>query len=198
MTSITYLKGCIFLCHLAHKISKCHTSFSWSGLLSQRNLCIFLLIACHLFLWHCCTFLRTWGILSFCKMYYKKHAYSNILKIFQPKNENFQIKNTVIFNVSAQNRDCGYSLELPWWGSLMSTPNLCSKQRLWVLIRTALMRQFLMSTPNLCFWAEIRKIMYTPVNPSFTKYKWGLRGQNYIGMFSADMVSRTLFYCSIF
>ena len=21
---------------------------------------------------------------------------------------------------------------------------------------------------NLCFWAEIRKIMYTPVNPSFT------------------------------
>ena len=30
---------------------------------------------------------------------------------------------------------------------------------------------------NLCFWAEIRKIMYTPVNPSFTtKKKWGLRG----------------------
>ena len=26
--------------------------------------------------------------------------------------------------------------------------------------------------------------MYTPVNPSFTIYKWGLRGQNYIGMFS--------------
>ena len=22
--------------------------------------------------------------------------------------------------------------------------------------------------PPLCFWAEIRKIMYTPVNPSFT------------------------------
>ena len=26
----------------------------------------------------------------------------------------------------------------------------------------------LMSTQNLCFWADIRKIMYTPVNPSFT------------------------------
>ena len=26
------------------------------------------------------------------------------------------------------------------------------------------------------FWAEIRKIMYTPVNPSFTIYKWCLRG----------------------
>ena len=26
-------------------------------------------------------------------------------------------------------------------------------------------------------------IMYTPVNPSFTIYKWGLRGQNYIYVF---------------
>ena len=26
----------------------------------------------------------------------------------------------------------------------------------------------LMSTHNLCFWAEIRKLMYTPLNPSFT------------------------------
>ena len=26
------------------------------------------------------------------------------------------------------------------------------------------------------FWAEIRKIMYTAVNPSFTLQKWGLRG----------------------
>ena len=30
--------------------------------------------------------------------------------------------------------------------------------------------------PQSMFWAEIRKIMYTPVNPSFTKWKWGLRG----------------------
>ena len=25
--------------------------------------------------------------------------------------------------------------------------------------------------------------MYTPVNPSFTVYKWGLRGQNYMCVF---------------
>ena len=47
-----------------------------------------------------------------------KHAYSNIMKILPPKNENFQIKNSDIFHVSAQ------------------------KHRLWVLVRTASMRQF--------------------------------------------------------
>ena len=41
----------------------------------------------------------------------RKHAYSNILKILPPKNENFQIKNSDIFNISAQNIDLGYSLE---------------------------------------------------------------------------------------
>ena len=42
----------------------------------------------------------------------RKHAYSNILKILPPKNENFQIKNSDIFHISAQSIDCGYSLEL--------------------------------------------------------------------------------------
>ena len=41
-----------------------------------------------------------------------KHAYSNILKFLQPKN-NFLIKNSVIFHISDQNIDCGYSLEPP-------------------------------------------------------------------------------------
>ena len=41
----------------------------------------------------------------------RKHTYSNILKILPPKNENFQIKNSDIFHISAQNIDCGYSLE---------------------------------------------------------------------------------------
>ena len=36
-----------------------------------------------------------------------------ILKILPPKNENFQIKNADIFHTSAQNIDCGYSLEPP-------------------------------------------------------------------------------------
>ena len=43
----------------------------------------------------------------------RKHTYSNILKILPPKNENFQMKNSNIFHISAQNIDCGYSLEPP-------------------------------------------------------------------------------------
>ena len=53
------------------------------------------------------------------------------------------MKNSDSFYISAQNIDCGYSLEPPLWGGSNETYNLC-------------------------FWAEIRKIMYTPVNPSFT------------------------------
>ena len=62
---------------------------------------------------------------------------------FQPKKENFQIKNSDIFLISAQNIGCKYSLEPPRRGGSNEYHNLC-------------------------FWAEIRKIMYTPVNPSFT------------------------------
>ena len=43
----------------------------------------------------------------------RKHAYSNILKILPSKNDNFQIRNSNIFHISAQNIDCGYSLEPP-------------------------------------------------------------------------------------
>ena len=34
-------------------------------------------------------------------------------KISPPKTENFQIKNSYISHISAQNIDCGYSLEPP-------------------------------------------------------------------------------------
>ena len=37
----------------------------------------------------------------------QKHAYSNILKMLPSNNENFQIKNSDIFHISAQNIDCG-------------------------------------------------------------------------------------------
>ena len=57
------------------------------------------------------------------------------------KNENFQIKKSDIFHISAENIDCGYSLELPGDSN---------------------------EYPQSMFSAEIRKIMYTPVNPSFT------------------------------
>ena len=48
-----------------------------------------------------------------------------------------------IFHISAQNTDCRYSLEPPRRGGSNEYYNLC-------------------------FRAEIRKIMYTPANPSFT------------------------------
>ena len=52
----------------------------------------------------------------------RKHAYSNILKILQPKQENFQIKNSDIFHISAQNIDCGYLLEPPRRGGSNKYP----------------------------------------------------------------------------
>ena len=57
------------------------------------------------------------------------------------KFENFQLKN-VIFNIFAQNIDCGYTLEPP---------------------RQAV----LTSTNNLCFGAKNQKNRYTPAFPSF-------------------------------
>ena len=41
---------------------------------------------------------------------------------FTTKNENFQIKNCDIFHVSAQNIDCGYSLEPPRRGGSNEYP----------------------------------------------------------------------------
>ena len=65
----------------------------------------------------------------------RKHAYSNILKILSPKTENFQLKNSdIFFHISAQNTDCGHSLEPPRRGG----SNEYSQSM---------------------FWAEIRKIM---------------------------------------
>ena len=74
----------------------------------------------------------------------RKHAYSNILNLLQPKTENFQIKNSDIFHIPAQNIDCGYSLESPWRGGSNEYPQ------------------------SRDFFSKIRKILYTPANPSFT------------------------------
>ena len=52
----------------------------------------------------------------------RKHAYSNILKFLPPKNENFQMKDSDKFHISAQNIDCGYSLEVPHRGSSNEYP----------------------------------------------------------------------------
>ena len=71
----------------------------------------------------------------------RKHANSNMLKTLQPKKENFHLKNSDIFHISAQNIDCGYMLEPP-----QRVPTIYVSM----------------------FFSKIRKIMYTPVNPSFT------------------------------
>ena len=52
----------------------------------------------------------------------RKHAYSNILKISLPKSGIFSDKNSDIFLISAQNIDCGYSLEPPRRGGSNGYP----------------------------------------------------------------------------
>ena len=63
---------------------------------------------------------------SFCHVLFSvplwKHAYSNILKILQPKLEIFQIKKIWYFHISTQNIDCGYSLEPPHRGGSNKYP----------------------------------------------------------------------------
>ena len=72
------------------------------------------------------------------------------------KNKKISDKNSDVFNISAQNIDCWYSLEPPRRGDSNEYP------------QSVFAEAVLTSTHNLCFWAEKRKIMYTPVNPSFT------------------------------
>ena len=57
-----------------------------------------------------------------CAKSLRKHAYSNILKILQPKKWKFSDKNPDIFYISAQNIDCGYSLEPPRRGGSNEYP----------------------------------------------------------------------------
>ena len=52
----------------------------------------------------------------------RKHAYANIWEITPSKTENVQIKNSDIFHISAQNIDCGYSLEPPRRGGSNEYP----------------------------------------------------------------------------
>ena len=62
----------------------------------------------------------------------RKHAYSNILKILPPKNEIFQKKNSDIFyHISAQNIDCGYSLEPPRRGDSNEYPQSMFWAEIW-------------------------------------------------------------------
>ena len=50
-------------------------------------------------------------------------------KFHHQKNEDFQIKNSDIFHISAQNIDCGYSLEPPRRGGSNEYHHLCLEQK---------------------------------------------------------------------
>ena len=91
----------------------------------------------------------------------RKHAYSNILKISPPKTESFQIKILIVFfYISAQNIDCGYTLELPHRGGSNEYPQSM-------------------------FLSRNKKNNVYPYKPQFYYIKVGFKGgQNYIGMFS--------------
>ena len=77
----------------------------------------------------------------------------------QTKSENFQIKILIFFQISAQNIDCGYSLEPPHRGGSNEYPQSMFLRR------------------------KEKNNLY-PCKPSFTLQKRGLRGQKYIDMFS--------------
>ena len=55
-------------------------------------------------------------------MYYENTPIQIYRKFHLQKLKNFQIKNSNIFHISAQNIDCRYSLELPRWGGSNEYP----------------------------------------------------------------------------
>ena len=80
----------------------------------------------------------------------RKHAYSNILKISPPKTESFQIKILIFIKFMLKKYIVGTRYN-----------------RLAEVVLT--------SSHNLGFWIEIRKIMFTPVNPQFYYIKVGFK-----------------------
>ena len=82
-------------------------------------------------------------------------AFSNILKILPPKNENFQKKKSDIFHISAQNIYYGYSLDPPRRGGSNEYPQSMYLNR-------------------------NKKNNVYPCKPQF----YYIKSQHYIGMFS--------------
>ena len=103
----------------------------------------------------------------------RKHAYSNILKILPPKNENFQIK-TLIFFIFLLKTDCGYSLEPPRRGGS---------------------NEF----PQSIFLSRNKKNNVYPCKPQFYSIKWGLRGSTlYRHVFVMARHGSVIMFISVF
>ena len=82
-------------------------------------------------------------VLSLFLIYHYETCLFKYTENFTTKNERFQIKNSDIFHISAQNIDCGYVLEPPRRGGSNAYP----------------LSMFLSRNK--------KKMMYTPLNPSF-------------------------------
>ena len=80
---------------------------------------------------------------------------------FPPKNENFQIKNSDIFHISAHNIDCGYSLEPP--------RRRCSNEN-----------------PQFMFLSRNKKNNVYPCKPQFYYIKVGFKGVKVIKVWFRD------------
>ena len=101
----------------------------WSTLMSNHNICFWGEIKInylyflaktkvpHLALCYCC--MKTQKIPLITKTSLFKYMY---IENFTSRTENFQIKNFDIFHISAQNIDCGHSLDLSHWGSSNKYP----------------------------------------------------------------------------
>ena len=83
--------------------------------------------------------------------HYKNMPIQTYWKLYHQTKKNFQIKKSDIFHISAQNIDCGYSLELPQWGS--------SNQY-----------------PQSIFLSRIKKKNVYPCKPQFYYIKVGFKG----------------------
>ena len=75
---------------------------------------------------------------------------------FSCKISNFRRKKLNMFNIFAQNIDCGYTLELPRRGGSNEYPQCM-------------------------FWTKNKKIRYTPANSQFFYIKVGLKGYTFHG-----------------
>ena len=67
-----------------------------------------------------------------CEIHITKTRLYKYIEISTPKTENFQIKISDIFHISAQNIDCGYSLEPPRRGGSNEYPQsmfLCRNKK---------------------------------------------------------------------
>ena len=98
------------------------------------------------YLLHFITYFVMSVVFSWCKKILRHITKTSLFKYienFTTKKWKFSDKNSDIFHISAQNIDCGYSLEPPRRGGSNEYPQSM-------------------------FLSRNKKIMYTPVNPSFT------------------------------